>query len=566
MIILDSQATKLQAKLEVAGTLVNFFGVYADNGAAFTPGQNNVASNGGTYVDVVSAPQSGQRQVKSVYAYNGDTVPHTVTLAHYDGTTARILNIVTLAPGAAIDLIPGRGLYGAITGPTDSTLVQTGTTLAVNLANPNSWGGLQFFTAGMEATWPPYGDNAGWALYYKQNRSNPYWSSLNFDVIPAVHAQGTQTSVLKLTGVEIDTTVPIMYFDGTGYYRFLTELDAVDFMPAVGPGPSGNVLTSNGTAWTSAAPPGGGTDTLATVTARGATTSVASSFTGGLSALSIAGGSTGKMALTPDVADGASALAFKFDTLNTLATSGAIHTQWSNNGAPLMTLDKSGNLSVGTPTGGSLIIPANNISTQGLYFGNYALFYSDNATYLALRVGGNLTQFTSTETIFSRALFAGSLDYPVNILGASGQSGLVLQGSGVEHLGLLWTASNKQLRLLNAADIGTSGWMNDAGINLYTPTLSVGSATLPSGGVATFGGNVGIGTTTPAAPLDVNGNAIIRGPVRLKGYTVTTLPAGTQGDTAYVTDAVSPTYLGTLTGGGTVVTPVFHNGSAWVSY
>ena len=55
-------------------------------------------------------------------------------------------------------------------------------------------------------------------------------------------------------------------------------------------------------------------------------------------------------------------------------------------------------------------------------------------------------------------------------------------------------------------------------------------------------------------------------PLRLKGYTVATLPAGTVGDVAYVTDATAPTYLGTLTGGGSVVAPVFYNGSAWVSH
>ena len=54
--------------------------------------------------------------------------------------------------------------------------------------------------------------------------------------------------------------------------------------------------------------------------------------------------------------------------------------------------------------------------------------------------------------------------------------------------------------------------------------------------------------------------------VRLVGYTVATLPAGTVGDMAYVTDATAPTYLGTLTGGGAVVCPVFYNGSAWVSH
>lgn len=54
-------------------------------------------------------------------------------------------------------------------------------------------------------------------------------------------------------------------------------------------------------------------------------------------------------------------------------------------------------------------------------------------------------------------------------------------------------------------------------------------------------------------------------PVGLPQYTVATLPAGVEGDMAYVTDATSPTYLGTLTGTGGVVCPVFFNGTAWVS-
>lgn len=53
--------------------------------------------------------------------------------------------------------------------------------------------------------------------------------------------------------------------------------------------------------------------------------------------------------------------------------------------------------------------------------------------------------------------------------------------------------------------------------------------------------------------------------IRLKGFTVATLPAGTQGDKAFVTDATTPTWNGALTGGGTVTVPVFYNGTAWVS-
>jgi len=50
-----------------------------------------------------------------------------------------------------------------------------------------------------------------------------------------------------------------------------------------------------------------------------------------------------------------------------------------------------------------------------------------------------------------------------------------------------------------------------------------------------------------------------------KEYTVSTLPIGKLGDTACVTDATAPTYLGALTGGGAVVCQVFYNGTAWVS-
>lgn len=76
-----------------------------------------------------------------------------------------------------------------------------------------------------------------------------------------------------------------------------------------------------------------------------------------------------------------------------------------------------------------------------------------------------------------------------------------------------------------------------------------------------------IGTNDTEQLRLISGGAIQANvPVRLKGYTVATLPTGTVGDTAYVTDATAPTYLGALTGGGAVTTPVFYNGSAWVSH
>jgi len=54
---------------------------------------------------------------------------------------------------------------------------------------------------------------------------------------------------------------------------------------------------------------------------------------------------------------------------------------------------------------------------------------------------------------------------------------------------------------------------------------------------------------------------------RMKSFTVATLPASpTQGDSYAVTDALAPTYLVTVVGGGTVYAPVVWNGTNWVSH
>lgn len=49
--------------------------------------------------------------------------------------------------------------------------------------------------------------------------------------------------------------------------------------------------------------------------------------------------------------------------------------------------------------------------------------------------------------------------------------------------------------------------------------------------------------------------------VRLKGYTVATLPAGTQGDCAFASDTLTPVYGEAAVGGGAVVSKVFYNGT-----
>lgn len=66
--------------------------------------------------------------------------------------------------------------------------------------------------------------------------------------------------------------------------------------------------------------------------------------------------------------------------------------------------------------------------------------------------------------------------------------------------------------------------------------------------------------------IQVKGSIKSTAPITVSsGYTVAGLPAGTIGMTAYVTDALTPTYNGTLVGGGSVKVPVFYNGTAWIS-
>lgn len=83
--------------------------------------------------------------------------------------------------------------------------------------------------------------------------------------------------------------------------------------------------------------------------------------------------------------------------------------------------------------------------------------------------------------------------------------------------------------------------------------LKNGTATLPS-------------LTNTLIQAETTGKVIITKEYINRTFTVATLPTPASGVAyATVTDATAPTYLGALTGGGSVVCPVFYNGTAWVS-
>ena len=133
--------------------------------------------------------------------------------------------------------------------------------------------------------------------------------------------------------------------------------------------------------------------------------------------------------------------------------------------------------------------------------------------------------------------------------------------------GNTWTSTNTFASANNSFGTSTAS---------TTDTLSSGATTsgntktvnIGTGGLSGSTTNITIGSSVSGATstTTLNGSTVATGTIQLAAYTVATLPtAGTAGRRAYVTDALAPTFLGTLTGGGTAKTPVFDNGTAWVA-
>ena len=129
------------------------------------------------------------------------------------------------------------------------------------------------------------------------------------------------------------------------------------------------------------------------------------------------------------------------------------------------------------------------------------------------------------------------------------------------------TFSNATISVGSSTATGTMQFAYGATLSGSTKTVNIatggvsGSTTAITIGSA-FGTTVtAYGNWTFNTPLSVASGGTGSG----VAYTVATLPAaGTQGRRAWVTNALAPMFLAAPVGGGTVVCPVFDNGTAWV--
>ena len=254
---------------------------------------------------------------------------------------------------------------------------------------------------------------------------------------------------------------------------------------------------------------------------------------------------------------------FSFQTGNNNITIGVFCGQQS--GATFLTGDGSYNVLIGTSCMGGMN-GTNNANTMVGFLTGRLQTVANNNSFFGSQAG---EQTTTGHDNTALGFQAG------NQLGTSLDCVMVGARAGVAAVGdyntLIGYNAGAYIGSTNNVIIGNQaqGWPNSGGSltiigdssTVTTPSSLTNVTLIGQGVVGTTSNQVVLGNTSVTS-------TIVRGlqnqtPMRLKGYTVATLPAGTQGDMAFVTDATSLTYNGTLTGGGSVVVPVFYDGTNW---
>jgi hypothetical protein len=238
----------------------------------------------------------------------------------------------------------------------------------------------------------------------------------------------------------------------------------------------------------------------------------------------------------------------------TLAPIGASAAAWTTNG---IALTQSAATFTDTTSSGTVAdIRINNFAAQTLAASSAVTVTQLYGTYFTSPAAG--TNVTATERF---ALGADSL----RIGGAATFGSTFTIVGGANTVGLATSQSSGQTIVGGTSATGTITLGRSTG----NQTTNIQAGATASGSTKTINlGTGGLsGSTTTINIGSADGTSInLNAPIRMAAYTVATLPAaGTAGRRAYVTDALAPMFLVAVAAGGSVVCPVFDNGTAWVA-
>lgn len=211
-----------------------------------------------------------------------------------------------------------------------------------------------------------------------------------------------------------------------------------------------------------------------------------------------------------------------------------------------LTIGGDGSISFTPPSGRAVSLSANRIfqygagTPEGVSFGNFTGGYGFICGPTALVCFAPVTAFAGNPDVIITRKAAATLQH-----GAADAAAPVAQTIGVQSV----VAGTSNIAGANFTIAGSQGTGTGVGGNIIFQVAPAGTA--------------GTAQNTLATAMTVYNTKTVAVGV---AFTVATLPAaGTQGRRAWVTDATAPTFLGALTGGGAVVSPVFDNGTAWVA-
>lgn len=216
-----------------------------------------------------------------------------------------------------------------------------------------------------------------------------------------------------------------------------------------------------------------------------------------------------------------------------------------NNGAFLTINNGSGAIATDTTSSGTISIA----DTAGIFGTTFAASNATTYTTAAtVYIGGAPVAGTNVTLSNAYALYSNT---GTNFFGGGIFANGYLQ-SGIA-TGSVWNIYDGSAHImLNLGSIASA--VNNLAI--YNAATTTNPIIAPLGSDT----NIGININTKGT-----GQVVIGAPVKLKGYTVATLPTGVVGDLAYVTDALTPSFGIALVGGGAVTTTAFYNGTNWVA-